>query len=71
MKNSILILVACDNNNIVYTAAVEEAKQEVISYFGKKHLVANEPDKPVIILDCDVDPDDIRNNSNNYYMYFI
>ena len=66
MKNSILILVACDNNNIVYTAAVEEAKQEVISYFGKKHLVANEPDKPCIILDCDVDPDDIRNIKKSF-----
>lgn len=61
MKTSILIVVACDNNNIVYTATVEEAKKEIIAYFGKKHLVVNEPDKPCLLLDCDVDPDDIRN----------
>ena len=37
MKNSILILVACDNNNIVYTAAVEEAAELNECFLWKSH----------------------------------
>ena len=55
-----MVMVDCDNINVIYTATVEEAKKEIISYFGKKHIVVNEPNKPVIILDCDIDTDDIK-----------
>lgn len=74
MKTAILIQVACDNNNIVYIAAVEEAKKEIIAYFGKKSLHINEPDKPVVILDCDVDVEDMRNIKKSFdddYVNFL
>ena len=74
MKTAILIQVACDNNNIVYIAAVEEAKKEIIAYFGKKSLCINEPDKPVIVLDCDVDIEDLRNIKKSFdddYVNFL
>lgn len=60
MKTAILIQVACDNNNIVYTAAVEEVKKEIIAYFGKKSLCINEPGIPAIVLDCHVEEEDMR-----------
>jgi hypothetical protein len=60
MRNAIMIMVDCSNINIIYTATVDEAKKEIISYFGKKHIVINEPNKSFIILDCEVDTDDIK-----------
>lgn len=69
-----MITVACDNPNITYISAIEEAKKEIVAYFGKKSLHANEPDKPVIVLDCDVDIEDMRNIKKSFdddYVNFL
>lgn len=74
MKTAIMINVTCDNPNIIYISAVEEAKKEIIAYFGKKSLHINESDKPVIILDCDVDAEDMRNIKRSFdedYVNFL
>ena len=56
---TIVILVDCDNSNIVYPAAVSEVKQSIISYFGKRSIECNAESLPTITLNCEVSQKDI------------
>lgn len=59
-KTCILIVVAADNRNIVYPAAVASAKSEIIKYFGMKNVEPDVPECPSISIKCDVTQDDIN-----------
>ena len=56
---TIVIIVDCDNPNIVYPAAISEVKQNIISYFGKRSIECNAESLPTITLNCEVSQKDI------------
>ena len=56
---TIVILVDCDNPNIVYPAAISEVKQSIISYFGKRSIECNAESLPTITLNCEISQKDI------------
>ena len=56
---TIVILVDCDNSNIVYPAAVSEVKQNIITYFGERSIECNVESLPTITLNCEVTQKDI------------
>jgi hypothetical protein len=56
---TIVIIVDCDNSNIVYPAAVSEVKQHIITYFGERSIECNAVSIPTITLNCEVTQKDI------------
>lgn len=56
---TIIIMVDCDNSNIVYPAAISEVKQNIITYFGERSIECNTISFPTITLNCEVTQKDI------------
>ena len=56
---TIMIMVDCDNSNIVYPTAVSEVKQNIITYFGERSIEVNAASLPTITLNCEVTQKDL------------
>lgn len=56
---TIMIMVDCDNSNLVYPAIISEVKQHVITYFGERSIECNVVSLPTITLNCEVIQKDI------------
>jgi hypothetical protein len=61
MNNAILIIVECDNANIVYQEVVPMVKKCCQEYFGSKHFWEGAPYDPICYTNECISQDDIKN----------
>lgn len=61
MNNAILIIVECDNTNIVYQDVVPMVKKRCREYFGSKHFWEGQEYDPICYTDELLTQEDIKN----------
>jgi hypothetical protein len=60
MKTSIVIMVDCENRNLIYPATIATVKGEIRSYFGTKNCFTDVPELPIVRVACEVTQPDIN-----------
>lgn len=60
MKTSIIIMIDCENRNLVYPATIATVKSEIRNYFGTKNCFADVPELPAVNIACEVTQPDIN-----------
>lgn len=59
-KSIILINIDCESRNLVYSAVINNVKEEIRSYFGSKYCLEDDPAAPVVAVNCEVNQEDIN-----------
>jgi len=59
-KTAIVIIVDCENRNLIYPATIATVKGEIRSYFGTKNCLTDDPTVPVVSVTCEVTQEDIN-----------
>ena len=59
-KSIILIIVDCESRNLVYSAVINNVKEEIKSYFGSKNCLEDDPAVPIVAITCEINQEDIN-----------